>query len=436
MSQVKNKFLFYLNVMLVLLILIFVFSFSFLNKDDTISTSEKRKLAEMPGFSSFSFFSSTYEKAVEKYYEDHFPLRNELLKISGFFSNIKGNTVSEGKLYSVGPTEKIPEKDKADFSEWAEKEEIKFDTTHISFDEYGEMVNNLFIYKKHAYQLFGGSDAVAEIFASSLNELKKALGDSITLYNLTIPSPAEFYLPDKYKSLSNSEKHNLETINNNLDASIIDIDAYSEIAKHTDEYLYFATDHHWTVMGAYYAYRAFSKSAGFLPLSNGDMKMVTKKNYLGSLYLLTLDASLASNPDSVCYYQIPGNYSVYWDSCSIPPRWYPGALIVDYPGLWATYGVFLGADYAAMKIETSNYNNRRILVLKESFGNAFVPFLVPHYEKVFVADIRYFHYSLMKFIQEYKINEVLVIMSDISANNTYFGYRLRNMPYSGYDLHY
>lgn len=269
-----------------------------------------------------------------------------------------------------------------------------------------------------------------------MNELKKVLGDSITLYNLTIPSPAEFYLPEKYKSLSNNEKQNLDVIKNNLDASIINVDAYSEISAHTDEYLYFATDHHWTVQGAYYAYRAFAKCAGFLPLSCESMTMVTKKNYFGSLYLLTLDASLASNPDSVCYYKIPGKYSVYWDSCSIPPRWYPGMLIYDYPGCWATYGVFLGTDYAAMKIETNNYNNRRILVLKESFGNAFVPFLVPHYEKVFVADIRYFQYNLMKFIKEYNINEVLVIMSDISANNTYFGYKLRNMPYTGYALHY
>lgn len=151
MRSEKNKFLLYLNIILVALILISVFSFSFMRSEETVSASEKRKLAEMPGISSFSLFNSDYEKAIEKYYGDHFPFRDELLKISGLSSSIKGNSVSEGKLYHVGATEKIPEKDKTDYSEWAEKEKISFDTTHTSYDEYGQMVNNLFIYKKHAY---------------------------------------------------------------------------------------------------------------------------------------------------------------------------------------------------------------------------------------------------------------------------------------------
>lgn len=436
MRSEKNRIFLFLNVIAVALIFFSIFISSLTRPDKTVSTSEKRRLSEIPDISALSLFSTDFQKGIEKYYEDHFPYRNELLQVSGTFNAMKGNAESEGKLYKVGAAENNTGNDKNALSDFSGTQGYNPDSTYSKADDYGEMVNNLFIYKKHAYQLFGGSDGVAKMFANSLNDLKKALGDSITMYNLTIPSPAEFYLPEKYKSLTNNEKQNLQTIQDNLDASIIDVDAYTEIAAHTDEYLYFATDHHWTVRGAYHAYRAFAKSAGFLPLSTESMTMVTKKNYLGSLYLLTLDASLAGNPDSVCYYKIPGNYSVYWDSCSIPPRWYKGMLLYDYPGCWATYGVFLGADYAVMKIETNNYNNRRILVLKESFGNAFVPFLVPHYEKVFVADIRYFQYNLLKFIKEYKINEVLVIMSDISANNTYFGYKLRNMPYTGYALHY
>jgi hypothetical protein len=416
--------------------LISAFVFSFLISGDAISLKEKRKLTVMPDISLFSVFDSKYQKTFSMFYEDNFPFRDDWLKIPIIINSLKGLSANEGKLYTIGITERIPKKDKIKFSKWVKKEQTTTDSSRIIIDDDGVMVNNLLIYNKRAYQLFGGCDAVAKIYAESVNDLKKALGDSITLYNLLIPSPAEFYLPIRYKTLKSSEKHNLDIVKSNLNSKIIDVNAYEEISRHTDEYLYFATDHHWTVHGAYCAYKAFAKSAKFSPISTDVLTMVTKKNYLGSLYLLTLDASLASNPDSVSYYKIPGNYSVFWDTCSVPPRWYPSSLIVDCPGCWANYGVFLGEDFAVMKIETNNFNNRRILVLKESFGNAFIPFLVPHYEKVFVADIRYFKYSLLKFIKEYKINEVLVIMSDISANNTYFGYKLRTMPYSGYSLHY
>ena len=86
-----------------------------------------------------------------------------------------------------------------------------------------------------------------------------------------------------------------------LDSNIKKVWAIDEIRKHRTEYIYFNTDHHWTSLGAYYAYRAFCFTAGLTPVSLDTIAYKTKPSFLGSLYRLTRDPGLQSNPDSVRY---------------------------------------------------------------------------------------------------------------------------------------
>jgi hypothetical protein len=68
-----------------------------------------------------------------------------------------------------------------------------------------------------------------------------------------------------------------------------------------------------------------------------------------------------------------------------------------------------------------------LFILKESYANAFVPFLVPHFEQIFVADVRYFPYKIDKFIEEYNINEFLMMNQLVMANNPYTPQKVLNM---------
>ncbi len=52
---------------------------------------------------------------------------------------------------------------------------------------------------------------------------------------------------------------------------------------------------------------------------------------------------------------------------------------------------------------------KKILVIKDSYGNAFIPFLLPHYSDILVADPRYFTNNIYDAIQDNKIDEVLII---------------------------
>ena len=88
------------------------------------------------------------------------------------------------------------------------------------------------------------------------------------------------------------------------------------------------------------------------------------------------------------------------------------------------YGVFLGIDYPIMKIEGSVKNGRNLMVIKDSYANAFIPFLVAHFEKIFVADIRYFPYKITSFVKDNRVNEVLIMNHVVTANSPFSSNKL------------
>lgn len=70
---------------------------------------------------------------------------------------------------------------------------------------------------------------------------------------------------------------------------------------------------------------------------------------------------------------------------------------------------FLGGDNALTDIKTNNETGRRLLVFKESYGNAFVPFMIDYYDEIVVVDIRSNTQSTASLIEQYGITDALVI---------------------------
>ena len=96
---------------------------------------------------------------------------------------------------------------------------------------------------------------------------------------------------------------------------------------------------------------------------------------------------------------------------------YKGSLLSEYKdGRTNGYLTFMSGDIPLATIETENKNGRKIIIFKESYGNAFAPFLVPHYETVYVADIRSFPYNAIDFIRENGITDVMILNNIMSAN--------------------
>ncbi len=260
------------------------------------------------------------------------------------------------------------------------------------------------------YEKFIFSKYNANIYVESINNYAENLNDDIKIYSLIAPTSSEFNMPDDYRDLSGSQKEGIDYAYSKMDDKIITIDAYSNIEANKEEYLYFKTDHHWTALGAYRAYEAFMKTKCEEAAPLGSYNKVDSKNkYLGSIYNMTKNERLENNLDDIWYYKplLPVEYSsinrdgTTWDSSQI--------IFPSYFEHDRKYSAFMGGDTAFSHIKVDSSMEKKILVIKDSYGNAFIPFLLPHYSDILVADPRYFTNNIYDAIQDNKIDEVLII---------------------------
>lgn len=268
-----------------------------------------------------------------------------------------------------------------------------------------------------AVEVFNENESGVNKYIETIANHKKALGKDIDVYNLIAPTHVEFSLPDKYKEMSTPQKPVIDKVYNKLGKDIKTVDAYNNLQKHKDEYIYFNTDHHWTSLGAYYAYEAFAKEAGFEAKDLKNYQKYTKKDFLGTLYTQTQDKNLKNNPDSVDYYKIPYDYQVYRYEKNDINKPLKSTLYADYATGTNAYSVFLHGDFPKIKIVNKDAeSNKKIVVVKESYGNSFVPFLIPHYKEIIVVDSRQYEDSLEKLVKEDSIDEVLFINNMFAVN--------------------
>ena len=435
----------------------------FLLPKKEVSEAEQRKLASFPSLTLQTLWSGDFTSGLNIYYSDNFVMRDELVKAKFALEEHKGLRFDDVKIYGseTGETaenasqtpkenqrtciddvtafEKItanqpnvpmaaidlenpyysdPNKhfdfNKADlddrFADYINMEKDQLD---------GEKRGNLFVVGDTALEIFYGNEQVSKDYAAVLNAYSDALGDSVTIYDMIVPNHFEFGLPSKYKGkIGKDEKPFLDLVKENLNGKIVFVDIYDTLKTHYNkgEYLYFRTDHHWTGLGAYRAYEKFCESAGLAAVPLDSYEKRTSTGFLGTLYNSSLDKNLAANPDTVEYYVTDLPYEQ--TNTKKDGTTYKGRLISEYAdGRTNGYLTFMGGDIPLATIRTENTSGRSIIVFKESYGNAFIPFLVPHYDTVYVADIRSFPYNAVTFIQNNHIGEVL-FLNNIMTSNT------------------
>lgn len=266
-------------------------------------------------------------------------------------------------------------------------------------------------------EFFGGEDA-AKNYAANISDYKTQLGSKINVYNMVVPVSTEFGLPDRLKSSINSlsNREFMTNVFKNYTADVKAVDIYDALNKHKTEYIYFGTDHHWTGLGAYYAYTAFADAANFKAADINDFESHDITGFLGSLYTATESADLESHPDTVTYYDMPGDYTVELMTASDEEFSEVGSInYADAEGSNA-YGCFIWGDNPLIKItKTEPENNKKILVVKESFGNAFVPFLINNYDEVHAIDFRHYSGNIKDYCDENGITDVLFLNGVMSA---------------------
>lgn len=415
------------------------------------SELEKRELAPMPEFSAKALFSGEYFSGIAEHFSDTVPFREQLVVLNSrmkkamgissptFYGTVdivaddEGNSLEETPVQTepaqtepvpqqtdVTVSEKTEENDSAVTETSAVSETTESEKTGIAdFSNNGIVVDGVKMYGEDAgVMLFGGNKKQGARYAEIINKYKASLGN-VNVYNMVVPTSVEFYLPKKYSKYSSSEKESIDYIYSCLSPDVTPIDAYSKLAEHTDEYIYLRTDHHWSPLGAYYAYTAFCEALGMEYHLITDYTEKVKDGFVGSLYGYTNDITLANAPEQFHYFLPPDvTYSVqtyYYDT--LAPK-NGGALFHEYVEGANCYGMFLGADAIHTKITTSTKNGRKIVVFKESYGNAFVPFLVNNFEEIYVIDIRYFGTNAVDYIKKIGATDVLFIDNCFAANTS------------------
>ena len=282
---------------------------------------------------------------------------------------------------------------------------------------------SIFIWDNKGFELFFGGDDSAKEYADKINDYKKQLGSGITVYDMVVPNHTEFGLPARLSEKlqkdgsTRSQRQNTSAIYKGLSKDIKAVDIYDVLNQHKTEYIYFNTDHHWSGLGSYYAYTKFAEVAGLKPFALEDAEKHSVDGFLGSLYTISNDSALGDNPDRVDDYVFPGDYTcmITQDGSSEPMEadiYYPNATAGNN-----TYGVFLWGDNPLTVIKNNDGGSgRKIALIKESYGNAFAPYLAYNYDEVHVIDFRYYSGSLKQYCSDNGITEVLFLNGVMSAN--------------------
>ena len=426
-KQKQNRFS-VINVAAVLFALFSVGLLSLILPKPTVSEMEKRELAQKPQWSLSSWFSGEFAKQYDAYYADTFPAREKLVSVSSEFEKVQGLHPDDVRIHQgnqpTTPADPQPSEKNEGPEETIESKPNLQDYhdpnapgNGLSGEGGGEQIGSLFLYQNMGMQIFGASESLSKRYAQAINSYAQEL-ENVKVYNLIVPSSIAFYLPEKYRGISSDEKENIDYVSSLLSEKVTAVDAYSEIEKQKDDYLYFRTDHHWTVRGAYAAYLAFCRAADLEPVALSEMERHQIDGFVGTFYNQTQDKKLAQTPDFVEYFVPPTQTETTRYERGKPFEPIESTIFASYAtGGANTYSVFLHGDFPLTHIKTDNRTGKKILLVKESFGNAFAPFLVSHYDEVFIVDQRYFELNLSEFVKEKGITDLL-FLNNIFAVNT------------------
>ena len=254
---------------------------------------------------------------------------------------------------------------------------------------------------KAAFQLDGAgyiyqnfSKQTTDEYAGVLNALARALdGTDITVVSAPPPTAVGILFEEAYQESLNSvsQRKILDYLNSRLDDRIVKVDTIAALQSHNSEYLFFRTDHHWTPLGAYYAYRALCESIGLTPVELTDMEEWNLGEFRGSLTgqvsrpnELRSDELIAYRPKGeITRWAVDRNgwktelpLFTYWEGMDIRSK----------------YAVF-GADAATPVVQIQNDSLEdapTCVILKDSFANCFIPFLTQSFRTIYALDYRYF----------------------------------------------
>ena len=391
------------------------------------SPLEKRELAQFPTFTWARLQSGAFTRDVSAWFSDSEPYRDHFMQMSMetkhslALSQGENNVTfhaSSDATAAAGDDNAPADPEMQQYENHTADENAKISNAGIIVTGSGKNVR--------ALMAFGGSRKGCVGYAQACNLYQKTFGKNVQVYCLLIPTAVEYYCPEQAKRISRPQYPTIRSTYALLDPAVKSVDAYTPLGQHAQEDIYLRTDHHWAPLGGYYAAEAFAKTAGvpFKDLSHYERKVV--RNYVGSMYGYAKDVAIKNAPEDFVYYVPKGiTYTTTYTDYQVDKNYrvtaegkpHNGAFFQHYrdghPGAYCT---FMGSDQRLTVVRTSTPSKRRLLILKDSFGNAIPGYLFFSFGEIHVVDSRYFLKNMKDYVTQNKITDILF------ANNIFKAY--------------
>lgn len=354
------------------LVLVMMMGSIVVHKDQKISAAENRTLEQKPSISVSNLISGRLTEDYTSYLSDQFPFRSRFIKTKAKLDRLLGKDEING-VYIGKEGYLIEGFKKAD--EEAIKEKADAINTFVANNPKINVSVLLSPNKVEVYKNYLPKYAPVDSQVDYLNKLHSMLNTKIEFVNVS----------GSFDRLKNSEQ------------------------------LFFKTDHHWTAYGAYTAYVDYCKKLNLEPVGiNSFTKSLASDSFYGTLYYKT--GAQIGNPDSMYLYlpqENPPVIAKYYDTKKKVPSVYDvSKLDTKNP-----YEVFTGGNHSQIKIRTNVDTDKKLLIVKDSFANAMIPFLVYNFSEITVVDLRYYSGSMKDIISNNEFTDAL-ILGNINTFNT------------------
>ena len=397
----------------------------------TTSEVERRTLTTFPAFTIDGFLNGSFFSDVALWYSDTYPLREQMVAANQAIDGLHGVKTetqmvggakqadelppegSSGDAGSSKETEAKKEEKKESVAERVERGNVEVpDAKAMAEAVQNQVLDGLYVKGDAAYNIYYFSQDSVQEYADMLTYVSEHVDKDVTVYSVVVPNASGVLLSDKeVKDLGGTNQVDaIKYLYSLLGEKVKDVDAVSELKNHTDDYIYFRTDHHWTALGAYYSYVAFCNRKGIDPVPLDDHKHENYGDFLGSFYAQLQNADMSKHPDSVdAWLPIGTNDMTVWTDGGGETEY---KVITDTSD-WDVSGksmAFIMGDQPLEHIQNPKVDDgSSCLLIKDSFGCYFAPWLVDSYQDVWIADFRYFNQSFSSLIKDEKIKDIIIL---------------------------
>ena len=343
---------------------------------------ENREAAEFPEFNFKTITDGSFMKGMDSYLNDRVGFRGFFTNTSAKIKAMSGINSEFGKVIPV----------KKDIGTGAAEE------SYLVYHDYTLM------------EAYISNNAALDSYIEALNSYTKVFGDSVNMYSMLVPTQLEY--EDKlYSSMQDGQKDTIDKVAQELDSRYNVVNVYDALKKNESEYLYFRTDHHWTADGAYEAYKKYCNAAKLTPVDKAAYEKKEYEGMLGSLYDQSQEKEVEKKPDTLIRYITDPDGDVTLTMKAVEKGEkieYRGTLFNENQDK-IKYSAFMGGDHQFAEIKNKNgETDRTLLIFKDSYANAFLPWVVENYKTVIVIDPRSYTGNISEITEEYKIDDFLM----------------------------